>query len=56
MNLDTKLLNNLKRILQENNQSEDLSKLMIILLEKLDSGEDFDSNQIIQEIIEKTNG
>lgn len=56
MNLDNKLLENLKKILQENNQSEDLSKLMINLLEKLDFGEDFDSNQAIQQIIEKTNG
>jgi Trp operon repressor len=55
MSIDKKILDNLSKILKENNQDEELSKLLQALLEKLDSGEDFDRNQIVEEILKKTN-
>jgi hypothetical protein len=55
MSIDKKILENLSKILKENNQDEELSKLLQALLEKLDSGEDFDRNQIVEEILKKTN-
>jgi recombinational DNA repair protein (RecF pathway) len=55
MSIDKKILENLSKILKENNQNEELFKLLQALLEKLDSGEDFDRNQIVEEILKKTN-
>ena len=55
MSIDKKIIENLSKILKENNKDEELSKLLKALLEKLDSGEDFDRNQIVEEILKKTN-
>ena len=54
MNLDTKLLDNLKRILQENNQSEDLSKLLILereILHLSDETNDEGTNSMMSDFI-----
>lgn len=55
MSIDKKLIHNLKKIIEEENQNKELNNQLNLLLEKLDSGEDYDFNKTIEDIINSTN-